>query len=115
MVYTEDQIEKMTDFEINRNVAVKLFGRGGVKVVEHSGDREVMVVWPEMKHVGHVEFWPTSSWNYAMTIAEKYGISLNFRVGQGLFPLAKFDDSRLSINKNPRRAICETFLMMDIG
>lgn len=103
--HSQDMFSAMTDFEINKGVAVKL----GLKlftgaVTERKGDSWVRII-------PYHNFNPCNSWADAGDIAEKYGISV-IKPNDEWIAYIWDDDDIESHNQSPARAICECFLMM---
>jgi len=105
--YTKEQLDAMSDHDITLATAKKLGLETKVYTNRHASFVEV-----KNKYNSWDCFEPCTNWNDVMLIAEKYGISLIYRNVNKMIPMAKFDDSNFQSNKNPRRAICEVFLMM---
>lgn len=114
MTYTPEHLAEMSDHEINLAVAEKLS-------LEHfilHDEVRAYHFFGEIKC--HNAFSPCSNWNNVMPIAERYAISVKFPSFYREIPEARKyihkKDCYLSCNnQNPKRAICEVFLMMDIG
>lgn len=114
MNYTREQLVNMSDHEVNLAVAKKLdngYADDGFNRVTKVG---------KTRGGNHYtrEFAPCERWNDAMPIAERYGIHVSFDVYPNTTDICAssdlFDDNPVSSeNKNPRRAICEVFLMME--
>jgi hypothetical protein len=109
MQYTSDQLQTMTDDEVDIAVAKK-----------HGVEYET---YRDLSNGGRAYsfFQPCKNWNDVMVIAEKYDIVVYAKDGCAIFSkcLEEFrgecqeDIFIESENDNPRRAICEVFLMMD--
>lgn len=117
MIRTEKQLSEMSDFQVDRDTAIKAFGKDNVKVVQARHEPDVLVLKPGMEHVGFVGFDPTSNWADVMPIAEKYGMVVELstlsgtKVSHGVEEIGRYIENW---NENPKRAICEVFLMMEI-
>lgn len=110
MIHTPEQLKEMSDHEINIATVEKLkfdyfISDGHIRVYKFIG-----------KVKCHDNFNPCLSWNDVMTIAEKYKINPDFQVlDKGVYAASSFLGQKISVSTNPKRAICEVFLMMDIG
>lgn len=108
MTYIPEQLEEMSDHDINVAVAEKqdlpfklMSGRNGK--------------WVEIEGREGFSYSPTSLWQHVMPIAEKHDISVRFIDGIVEFDNETDDYHSALINGNPKRAICEVFLQMNIG
>lgn len=102
MKYTKEQLDEMSDYEIDIAVANK------DKIPENALNSIKSRAWSYL-----------GDWNNVMPIAEKYGIDVCFSGALGKISTTycldlPVDNRCESDNKNPRRAICEVFLMMEI-
>jgi len=115
MQYTKQQLDEMSDHDIDLAVSRKInaiYQGNGIKssyfeITIHNG-----------LNSSDLRFNPCESWGAVMPIAEKYEMKLDFN-GIDCEVMATepcCDTYRVlaqSSNKNPRRAICEVFLMME--
>lgn len=109
MVYTEEQLKDCINHGINLAVAKKL--KLDFEVRDYQG---LEIVIPEKEdNLDECLFDPCNNWNDVMPIAEKYELQIDLRSNTCYHPVC--DTAYISTNKNPRRAICEVFLMMDIN
>jgi hypothetical protein len=106
MNYTQTQINEMSDFDINLAVAKKLGHETKVYANKHSSFVEI-----KNEYNSWDCFEPCTNWNDIMPIAEGYHIEMNPAMGFAWHNLGGL----VSENKNPRRAICEVFLMMEVN
>lgn len=102
----------MTDFEINKAVAVAL---GGVETTDYKGlaiydmgESQPLVVSQCMHSKG--DFLPCNSWADAGPIIEKENISLTCHQSRDEWA-AIFNRHCMAANNNPLRAAMECFLM----
>ena len=117
MKYTQEQIDKMSDHEINLAVAKKNFVRNEL-IKDHKTHVIVTTVG-----LGGSNFNPCKTWNDVMLIAEKYDIGVypgsNYAYFSKCLEMFRGECQESisveSTNKNLRRAICEVFLMMDFN
>lgn len=114
MKYTPEQLKEMSDHEINIAVAEKL--NLNFQVSKTSGvPKECCIALKDGYGIYSVLFDPCSRWDDVMPIAENSDIWV-YSTGN---PVAGFGNSSHkryyeSFNKNPKRAICEVFLMLDL-
>jgi hypothetical protein len=99
MIYTQEQLNEMSDHEINIAVADK---RG-------------------LQLGSNWSYQPTMRWDEVMPIAEKYGIDVTNSLSiNATNDVADWLDEYYigvlsSSNKNPKRAVCEVFLQLEIN
>lgn len=126
MIYTPEQLEKMSDGEIHQAVAEKL--DNGLTPDELG--RMTQCKFDSKGRHYTIEFCPCDRWSDAMAIAIEYGISLETINRYSSVRAVVYDeelgsDTVLDDNgeimhfleashENERRAICEVFLKMDI-
>jgi hypothetical protein len=121
MIYTEKQLSEMSDLEINMAVAEKAYRTEGYDTEfpkVFSDESSVGWLWlskvsPAYHTCGIGFFRPCENWNDIMPIAEKYKIGVQFNIENGT-GMAMAYKQKGSVCKNPKRAICEVFLMIDI-
>ena len=110
---SQEKLEVMSDYEINLAVAHKLNYK--TMCVENANDDiELFVIYDKdhgLHHAGWIGFSPCEDWSDVMQILEKYKIGLEPYFNETWVARKKNINNR---NLNPKRAICEVFLMMDI-
>jgi hypothetical protein len=107
-----EQLEKMSDHEVNLAVAKKLGLDTEVGNMRYKGGAMIgEFVFAYLTPTLQVRFEPCTNWNDVMPIAIDNKIEM----------LVYYNDVWIarkakiySLNQNPRRAICEVFLMMGI-
>ncbi|RUM91026.1 MAG: hypothetical protein DSZ27_07135 [Thiomicrospira sp.] len=129
MIYLQEQLSKMSDLEINMAVAKKAYRTEGFDTEfpkVFSDKSSVGWLWlskvsPAYQTCGIGFFRPCENWNDIMPIAKENKISLTWcddgdaLVTDSIIDLeCGFECIEVKSN-NPERAICEVFLMMDIG
>lgn len=101
MKYTREQVEKISDMDIN--LAVGKIYRGRRAMMADSTEA----------------FIPCHNWDDAMQIAKANEMSIEFLGGEtGDLSIVCYQGAHSPIcvkSLNVRRAICEVFLMMEIG
>jgi hypothetical protein len=111
MQYTRKQLDKMGCHDVNLAVAKKLglgteVGRNEYKSGAVIGEFVFVYLKPNSK----VRFEPCTNWNDVMPIAIDNQISIE-PYFNSVWMVRK--SKTYSLNQNPRRAICEVFLMME--
>jgi hypothetical protein len=113
MQYTKEQLDKMDDVQMDLATAKKLGLVGRIVRIEQS--KKECIELTDKGSQKRTVFSPCSNWNDVMPIAVKHRMVVD----------TEWPDVRImdysgectdiiyrSGNKNPRRAICEVFLMM---
>jgi hypothetical protein len=120
MIHTQEQLDLMTDHEVGLAVAKK----SGINYREKSRvcPKGIKKSWLEI-FIESERYWeifnPCEDWNDVMPIAEKYHLSVSFDAdGPFVYTVDNIallnKDHKQANNPNPRRAICEVFLMMEV-
>jgi hypothetical protein len=110
MKYTPEDLRKMSDADINLAVARKLYPKYEILA---QGIRDVEDVCLGLPSSYKKKlFNPCFNWHQVMGIAEDNKIDVCFPEHGGSLCCSKDRYENISENPNPRRAICEVFLMM---
>lgn len=107
MIYTQEQLNEMSDNEINLAVA---------NLLSHKNYTNESTIrtnnFEEWMQLNDVIFNPCGNWNDVMPIAEKYGIEVAPRSKTAW----AYDEDGVNqvVCKDAKRAICGVFLMMEV-
>lgn len=121
MKYTKEQLDNMTDAEINAKVSQSwlpcdyYISEDGVIYLTNVNTYLGAHGEPEERTEVYGRFSPCSSWNDVMPILTAYKLIMDW-VGDECFISSCVMPPHpvCSYNENPRRAICEVFLMMNV-
>jgi hypothetical protein len=125
MKYTKEQLDRMDDVQITLAVAKKLGLVGRIvrlEKLERPSKEWRIVEYVEITCTDNqtrTVFKPCESWDDVMPIAEKYEMKLDINDIYSEVMVTEPCCDTYSVlaeshNSNPRRAICEVFLMMDL-
>ena len=109
--YTQEQLSEMSDFEVNKAVALKL-GDGPLNIPPSNNENAVMIITDATCPPLVYDY--CNSWADAGPLIEKYGICLTktTRTGEEWFAFL-WSSNVEARSESPTRAICECFLMME--
>jgi hypothetical protein len=112
MQYTKEQLDNMDDVQIDLAVSKKLGLIGGIVRIEQS--KKEYIELTDKGGQKRTVFAPCECWDDVMPIAISEWISFDTHGnGVGKYTAYSYGSTFTAVNKNPRRAICEVFLMME--